>query len=587
MNKKIIFLYLLLTISLIVNGQQDSLIKDFRRYVDSCNIELNKEKSLKYSFKLLEIAQQMKSDKHLAYAFLQLSYDYQKLGNYTTALKYALQSIQFYEKLKLTDYSSIAYNNIGSIYMSLENYDLSLQYLNRAAKSHLENGNSSYLGADWTNIGEVYRLQNKIDSAFYYYKKAYDIYMIEKKDSLSIAYSQCNLGLIYYLKNQQNISDSLFNIAFSYLNSINDFYPESIIWLEKAKVELSKNHLNEAKRFAIYSYDLTKKGNYNNKIRDVLLLLSDIEKSMNNYYSAFNYLSEYQIYKDSLANDKVVSSMAEMRAEYEISQKEQEVTYFKKISKARTLIAISTGLGGILVIILAMFLFKLTRRLRFANHQLEDFNEELQQKNDVIHQSLLDKEVLIKEIHHRVKNNLQIISSIIHLQNMRITDNEVRVIFDEMQRRILAISSIHQKLYQSDSVSSINMRDYLTEVVDAIHIAFNSNELNVKYEIGIQQIEMDIDAAVSLGLMVNELATNSYKYAFMPGQNNQFVVKLERTNEEGYRLTVSDNGKGLPESLDLAKANSLGLRMVSLLCRQLKGEIKMYTHQGAKFEIIF
>ncbi|HCC31580.1 MAG TPA: hypothetical protein DEQ03_16255 [Marinilabiliales bacterium] len=194
---------------------------------------------------------------------------------------------------------------------------------------------------------------------------------------------------------------------------------------------------------------------------------------------------------------------------------------------------------------------------------------------------------MLKEIHHRVKNNLQIISSIINLQSMRIKDKATQEIFEEMQRRILAISSIHQKLYQSDSVTSINMKDYLSEVVDSIHIAFNNPQLNVKYEIMIQQIVMDIDSAVSMGLMVNELATNAYKYAFKPAQNNQFLVKLENPEPEKYQLTVKDNGLGLPTDFSLTKANSLGLRMVSLLTRQLKGNIRFYNQDGAVFEVVF
>ncbi|MCK9208474.1 MAG: sensor histidine kinase, partial [Salinivirgaceae bacterium] len=435
-------------------------------------------------------------------------------------------------------------------------------------------------------LGENYRHMLKYDSALYYYQLAEDI-SVKISFFTYNSYLFANRGLAYAAMGEKALADSLLTRAIQLFITEKDLKALTQTYHEMAKIAYRNNDFSGAFRLATQAFETADTNHFILELKDISQLLSRISEEQQNFTDAYRYLKSYNQFSEKVSGDSILSKISEMRAEFEISQKEQEVIYFKKISRARTIVAIVTGIAGLLVVLLALFLYKLTQRLRSANQLLGEYNEELNQKNHIIHQALLDKEVLIKEIHHRVKNNLQIISSIINLQSMRIRDKATQEIFEEMQRRILAISSIHQKLYQSDSVTSINMKDYLSEVVDSIHIAFNNPQLNVKYEIMIQQIVMDIDSAVSMGLMVNELATNAYKYAFKPEQNNQFLVKLENPEPEKYQLTVKDNGLGLPTDFSLTKANSLGLRMVSLLTRQLKGDIRFYNQDGAVFEVVF
>jgi two-component sensor histidine kinase len=170
---------------------------------------------------------------------------------------------------------------------------------------------------------------------------------------------------------------------------------------------------------------------------------------------------------------------------------------------------------------------------------------------------------------------------------MQIDNADTQEVFNEMQRRILAISSIHQKLYSGDSVSLINMKDYLGEVVESIHMAFNNNKIDVGYEIAIQNVKLDIDAAVSIGLIVNELTTNAYKYAFKPNRENMLVLTLIQNKQNNIELTFKDNGNGMQKNFDIEATESLGLRMVNLLTRQQKGTLEYKNDNGAMFSILF
>ncbi|HAM97693.1 MAG TPA: hypothetical protein DCQ26_03710 [Marinilabiliales bacterium] len=583
MYKKIFFSNLFLFIFLNISIGQENETANFHDFYNKSIHVANKEEALQFAFKALDIAQTLNNDSLQASALVAISWNYKHLGNLITALDYALRAVPYYKKFTDKTGFEILNIQIASIYASLKNFPLSNSYYKVVIHS---SDNYAVKLIAYMNMGENYRHIQKYDSALYYYQLAEDISANESFFTYN-SYLFANRGLAYAAIGEKAKADSLLASAIQLFTIEKDLRALTQTYFEMARIAYQSNSFHDASRLATQAFETADTNHFVLELKDISQLLSQINEEQQNFTDAYRYLKSYNQYREKVSGDSVLSKISEMRAEFEISQKEQEVIYFKKISRARTIVALVTGIAGLLVVLLALFLYKLTQRLRSANQLLGEYNEELNQKNHIIHQALLDKEVLIKEIHHRVKNNLQIISSIINLQSMRIKDKATQEIFEEMQRRILAISSIHQKLYQSDSVTSINMKDYLSEVVDSIHIAFNNPQLNVKYEIMIQQIVMDIDSAVSMGLMVNELATNAYKYAFKPAQNNQFLVKLENPEPEKYQLTVKDNGLGLPTDFSLTKANSLGLRMVSLLTRQLKGNIRFYNQDGAVFEVVF
>jgi len=200
-----------------------------------------------------------------------------------------------------------------------------------------------------------------------------------------------------------------------------------------------------------------------------------------------------------------------------------------------------------------------------------------------------EKEFLIKEIHHRVKNNLQIISSLLNLQSDNITDARIKEKYTESIGRIKSIAIIHELLYRSKNLSEIKIKEYLRELVSYISDTYNlGNRVKVNLQVHVKHQVINLDKAIPCGIIINELMSNAFKYAFEDGTGGTISIGLgqdEKSNR--YHLLVSDNGVGLPENLDVNNTPTLGLQLVNSLVGQLAGKMEIDTQNGTSFRITF
>lgn len=201
--------------------------------------------------------------------------------------------------------------------------------------------------------------------------------------------------------------------------------------------------------------------------------------------------------------------------------------------------------------------------------------------------SIHEKEVLLKEIHHRVKNNLQIISSLLNLQSMHIKDdNKAFEVFKESQNRVKTMAIVHEKLYQSGNFAQINFSQYIHNLISSIFSSYGVKTEDIKLKITGKDVFLDINTAIPCGLIINELVTNSIKHAFSPGSSGEIHVEFEKTDDECV-LIVQDNGKGLPDEFDVEKTDTLGMELVKNLVYQLEGKLEVIIGEGAIFRISF
>ena len=237
-----------------------------------------------------------------------------------------------------------------------------------------------------------------------------------------------------------------------------------------------------------------------------------------------------------------------------------------------------------------------TDQLRTRTIELEKTNRDLEKEIDVrietekkIQQTLSEKELLIKEVHHRVKNNLQIISSILNLQLRTLKDDFSKNIFVETQSRVKSMALVHEKLYGSDNLEEINFRDYIQGLVCNLRTAFGFKK-PIKIECqntDDEELLLNIDIAIPTGLIINEVVTNSIKYAFQePSEDDMIFIRYHFENDL-LSISLGDNGKGVSEDIDIKKSKTLGLQLITILSSQLNGDLQIDKEDGLVFNLKF
>ncbi len=200
--------------------------------------------------------------------------------------------------------------------------------------------------------------------------------------------------------------------------------------------------------------------------------------------------------------------------------------------------------------------------------------------------SLNEKELLLREIHHRVKNNLQVVSSLLRLQSRYPSDDKYREMLDQSQNRIQSMALIHEKLYQSKELGNINFEDYVKALASHLFQGFAAGCQRIKLITEIAAVSLTIDKAIPCGLLANELLSNCLKHAFPHGKGG--IIKMSFVSDDGrFEFVVSDDGVGLPDDFEMTNTTTMGLRLVNTLVNQLNGELRFKSENGACFQIIF
>lgn len=204
-----------------------------------------------------------------------------------------------------------------------------------------------------------------------------------------------------------------------------------------------------------------------------------------------------------------------------------------------------------------------------------------------IKESLKEKEVLLQEIHHRVKNNMQIISSLMSLQTKYVDDEVSLDVLKESQNRVKSMALVHEKLYLSEDLTHINIYNYINNLVLDLFFSYGVSRDQITPIIDIDEIKLNIETAVPCGLIINELVSNVIKHAFRDKKGGKMWLSLHLTDDNQIELMVADNGSGLPNGFNINSSNSLGMQLVNSLVNQLDGSIKIKRSNGTKFTILF
>jgi two-component sensor histidine kinase len=462
-----------------------------------------------------------------------------------------------------------------------------------------------------TNLGRSQMIRNDSDKAMEYFTASLSI-ATKRNDKSIIAYTLENIGDIWTIKNPKRAID-YFSKALVFANELNDVSLISSLYMslgdtyngmkdynkaynyyklgigiakENSDKELTVQLLNSIGLVLINKKDYEKaigyleqalatNENYGLKIplSNTYKELSEAYAKLNNYDKAYHYHLLHTTVDSSIFNTERERASVEITSKYNIEKKVKEILVLKKDNEIKNLqlsnnqlILLAAAVICILLLIIFIIFYKKFQIKRKANEE---------------------KEVMLREIHHRVKNNMQIILSILSLQARKSNDEKAMSFLKESESRIQSMAIIHEMLYQSHNLANISFNDYICQLVDYIFKIYNVNTDKIKYKVVASAIHLDINTAVPLGLIVNELVCNSLKHAFGNKDTGMIIIQLTNVKPKEYELIISDTGTGLPENFEIKKTNTLGLKLIQTLTKQIEGKLTITSKEGVVFSISF
>jgi two-component system, sensor histidine kinase PdtaS len=453
-----------------------------------------------------------------------------------------------------------------------------------ASKHLFESSNdpqkSEMLFKVYARLGWYQNSYGTSDSCDYYFEKQKFLLPILNNPAITSYYSAMRAN--NYLRRKQYSAAAPLLLA---CQNISEKYK-----LTRNEVYVFNTYLQGVQELDFKQYDnaisIFNKGLSAAKLINRIGFINDGYERLLDAYTAKGDFKTALKYKTIWANatlgeyDKNVDkSLRESELKLNIIKKENELT---QKSKERNWY-IAALIAGLFLLVLVYRNFRLKQK---SNQQLELLNGELETKNTLLDKRNAENELLLKEIHHRVKNNLEVVSSLLELQSAQIDDPAVQSAMLASQNRVHSMGIIHQKLYQGEHLAAIEMRDYFINLGENIVSSFNA-EGRVKVECNMPQLVLDVDTAISIGLITNELLTNSMKYAFEEKENGNINITLnEEDTEGGLLLKVSDDGIGkVPDQK--AKGTGFGTQLISLLTRQLDGRLIYENNNGTTVLLYF
>lgn len=496
-------------------------------------------------------------------------------GEFVQAIDYSLKALEAYKDKPVSWYYRNILINIAELFISVGNDKRAEQYLREnlnllADDSPIMN---SYIYRD---LGRIHRTRNNLDSAKYYFKRMRNS-ISQSKFSRQFRSSDIYLADCYI--REGNIDSA--KVLLYGGNSSTEFEPASSMKLNftsvEAKIHRAEGDLYKAKDAINSVLFVAEEKNlplfYVQALKTAALIAKDL-KDDDEYQ---RLVSQAQIIEDSLfqinASHEIHNREADFNEEQQrIAMERMEKLDEQRKKQIRLYSLISVGLLGLATLL--FFLFRNNKRK----------SELLSQKNDQISAVLSEKEVLLKEVHHRVKNNLQIVSSLLRMQSRDLNDPTAKAALKESENRIYSMALIHQDLYQEDDLRGIFMPDYVDNLIDNILNGMGHQDKRVEWTKNIEAINLDIDTVIPIGLIINELLTNSMKYAFQDETNPQITVSLfEKDNL--LHLVVADNGNG--KSVKSKDSTGMGTKIISALSKKLRGEMRIDKSNGYKTEFEF
>jgi two-component sensor histidine kinase len=586
----ILVLYLLPNISFAQNFQKIDSLKTALRQTLDASMQFNAAYNLAESYrnhqtdsakhyldKAFEAVKQARSPHMEAQAWLLKGMLWRDETAFDKCIEATQHALNLYESLgdqrgigKSFSAMGMAYKKMGDVQKVVALTQKALEYAEKSVKI-LEPVNDTFgLIAAYSTLGIIYRDLKIWDKTEQAYKNGMAIAQRYQVEGIAVATINGNFGQLlmdYYkdypaaivqfnkalqmhekLENKPGIESSYRNLCIGYsrMKSHEKAVAYGKLSVEKA-LEINDGH----RMFNAYQ------------------ILGKAQEGAGLYEDALESFINFKWYEDSIMRVEKTRAIAEMENKYESAKKETEIARLSDKNLAqRQLLTVGGSALVVLLGLLTVFFFQ-NRKIRQNQRQIAEQANQLQ--------------LMMRELHHRVKNNLAIVSSLLKIQSNKIEDEKAVQAVRQGQQRVEAMSLIHQRLYQTDKISEINIREYITDLVESLMRAYGNHPDNFDLHVNIEQERLDVDTAMPLGLIINEVLTNSFKYAYDGNKRPALIISL--TMNADLHLEIRDNGKGIDLVQWQQSKDSFGKKLITGLSRQLGGEFSVSNQNGALFSL--
>lgn len=521
--------------------------------------------------------------------FYLMEYQYcktlKKAGRYYESLERSQAMYDYFlAQEEKSVYIALTAQVIASIYNTLgKNNEAIEQYL-VAVKLCEKLGHANCIASSWQSIGYINLELNNIEEANKNVQKASEAILNEPPLQWHVIY--INL-LAAQIKNAEEKPEEALNLLdATYQKVIKENWKLIIAQyqLQYAKAFLAKDKPQVALK---YSTKALAYGN-DNEVKSISkaahLTNSLIFEKLGYAHKSLEAYRNFHEINESILSAEKVAQLNDLDSKYKNAVIQSKLNTLEKENALKKLEIEKGNKRKLILYGSAVFLSILLLLLLYFLRKKSQINSVLNEKNKIISKSLQDKDILLREIHHRVKNNLQVVSSLLNLQSNFISDDVALEAIKEGKNRVSSMALIHQNLYQEENLTSINSKEYFNELIDSLFDSYNIDEGNIDLEKDIDDLDIDVDTMIPLGLIVNELVSNALKHAFEGIEHKGKIKLILKEKENILKLTISDNGIGMSKE-QFFNSDSFGNKMIKAFKQKLNAEFFVESDQGTSVSI--
>lgn len=518
--------------------------------------------------------EEVKNKEGIAQNYNNLAVVYRNIGNPTASIKYNQDALKLFEEVKNKEGEATVLNNLSVIFRDQGDIENALKYTKKALKINKEVNNVQGEAKTLNILAGLNKIQGDTLTALIRYEKALSIYR-ETSNSAGEARILNNIGVIYKNRKAYEKALELFDSSYKLSNDIGFTIGKGYALVNMSEVYNAKKIYSLAIENGEKALEIGEKTNNIDLLKRGSEVLFSTYKKQNNWKKAFAYQTQYleAIQKISNAETKELALKEAIRYSYEkeqaLEKKELErkkALDLERAEKQELITYITIGFAVFLVLII----FFIIHRLKLSNEQRK-----------LIQRQSGERKLLLQEIHHRVKNNFQIVSSLLRLQSHTLKRPEVKEAFEEAISRINTMSLVHEIIYRQESFAQIDTEEYLSKLCEQLKMSSKNQEVEIN--ISTSNISFEVATLIHIGIVINELILNSFKYGFdMESHSPQIQISVRAIEEEKYELIYKENGKGIDP--DHYKA-SFGMELIETVIDQLEGKVEVASEEYWKTKI--